>query len=38
MIIGPSKLGQLAESVSFFRQLESQDIESWYRQVVEMIQ
>jgi aryl-alcohol dehydrogenase-like predicted oxidoreductase len=38
MIIGPSKLGQLAESVSFFRQLESQDIESWYRQVVELIQ
>ncbi len=38
MIIGPSKLGQLAESISFFRQLESEDIESWYRQVVTMIQ
>jgi len=37
MIIGPSKLEQLAESISFFRQLESRDIESWYRKVVEMI-
>jgi aryl-alcohol dehydrogenase-like predicted oxidoreductase len=38
MIIGPSKLEQLAESISCFRQLESRDIESCYRKLAEMIQ
>jgi hypothetical protein len=37
-IIGPSTLVQLAESIAFLKQLESQDIESPFRQIVEMIQ